>query len=72
MTDTRKKDVDWSIKSQQNGTYSFEAAQLAVLMDIRDELKALNNTLSCTETRRIPRYLRRIASNTAKPKKPKA
>lgn len=36
----RRKDVDWTVH-QQGTTPSVEQAQLAVLMDIRDELKAI-------------------------------
>lgn len=54
MADRRKKDVNWCAADENGETQSFEAAQLAVLMDIRDELKALNAKAGCY---RIPRAL---------------
>lgn len=69
------KDWDWTLPT---GDYTYDSAQLAVLMDIRDELKLIRlcqtdirNRLNCTETMAIPRMLRRISANTAKPKKRK-
>lgn len=68
----KEKDWDWTVNS--GGNYSFDAAQLAVLMDIRDELKIIKQRLSaleCPNFLAIPRTLKRISANTAKPKKPK-
>jgi hypothetical protein len=59
----------WQIRQNDDGSYSIEQATFLVLQDIRAELQKLNATLRCSETQRIPRYLRRIASNTAKPRK---
>lgn len=56
----REKDTDWEIHKQENGKYSFEVAQLAVLMDLRDELKRLNALLHCSNFTDIPRVLRGI------------
>ena len=41
MEDTRKKDREWTVHPLYEGLnqYSPEAASLAVLMDIRDELR---------------------------------
>jgi hypothetical protein len=39
---------------------------LAVLMDIRDELRSIRAVLQCGNFQAIPRVLRRISSNTAK------
>jgi hypothetical protein len=49
----------------------MEYGTIRVLMDIRDELKRINARLDCHETLKIPRYLRRIASNTTKKRKKK-
>lgn len=68
MSDTRRKNTSWTLPE---GSLSYDAAQLAVLMDIRDELQAIRARLDCYETRAIPRYLRRISANTAKPRKKK-
>lgn len=70
--DTRKKDASWSIYPQLGGSYSHDAAGVAILMDIRDELKALNQLLNCRNFIGIPATLRTIARNTAKPRKRKA
>lgn len=65
----RCKDYNWKV-SDDGGVHSrsVQHAQLAVLMDIRDELKELNATLACHNTRAIPGFLRRIARNTTKKK----
>lgn len=52
----RHKDGVWTL-AEKNLTW--DQAQLAVLMDIRDELKRLANMSARTETR-----LRRISRNT--------
>lgn len=41
----RRKDVEWTVH-QQGTTPSVEQAQLAVLMDIRDELKDVKRALT--------------------------
>lgn len=71
--DRRRKDTDWQLPAREDGeSLSVEAAQLAVLMDLRDELKRLNDLLRCENFLSIPRVLRRISRNTAKPRKAKA
>jgi hypothetical protein len=70
MSDYRKKDGDWKIATNGNGTTPTVEAQLAVLMDIRDELKQLNRT--CNEQATINRCLHAIARNMAKPARKKA
>lgn len=69
--DRRKKDANWLLNLNVNGTVPTCDAQLAVLMDIRDELKKLNWLLSCENFLQIPALLRMIRANTAKPKKQK-
>lgn len=49
---------------------NWEAARLAVLMDIRDGLKQLNGLLGCHNFIAIPGILRTIKANTAPKKKP--
>lgn len=72
MIDNRQKDKLWNVLSD-DGKYlrSMEggAAHIAVLMDIRDELKKLNCLLSCSNFTGIPHTLKRIQTNTAKPRK---
>ena len=62
----REANVDWDLSRQGDGSYSYAAAQLAVLMDIRDELRTLNGVLLCTNFQSIPTTLRRIQANTTK------
>lgn len=54
MTDTRKKNVNWRLNVNTDGTVPNHDAQLAVLMDIRDELQAIRSLANCY---RIPRAL---------------
>lgn len=54
MPDTRKKNANWNLNVDSAGRVSNADAQLAVLMDIRDELQALNRLANCY---RIPRAL---------------
>lgn len=53
MTDTRNKNYNWTTRGPLGGV-SVDQAQLAVLMDIRDELQAINEKLNCY---RLPRAL---------------
>lgn len=63
----RFKDHDWGIPQDTSGTVSWNGVTVAVLMDIRDELKKLNSLLYCSNFIAIPRVLREVAKNT-KPK----
>jgi hypothetical protein len=68
----RHKDANWSVP---DNPYCWEQAMVAVLMDIRDELKALNRTLNvlrCPNFLAIPRTLEQIRANTSKPKAKRA
>lgn len=69
MSDKRKKDVEWKLSDNADGTIPVSYAQIAVLMDLRDELKKLNRLLSCENFTSIPALLRMIRENTAKPKR---
>ena len=71
MIDLRQKDTNWNIPTDANGTASNEFARLAVLMDIRDELKKLNALLNCKNFTRIPIALGYIEENTRPPRPPK-
>ena len=62
----------WYIGRQDDGRYPHNQVMLALLMDIRGELQRINRTLQCQETQAIPRLLRAIRSNTAKPRRAKA
>jgi hypothetical protein len=67
-TDTRHKNSNWRCNSPGEAP-SFNGAQLAVLMDIRDEIQRLNSLLHCNNFTQIPHILRSIRRNTAKPRK---
>lgn len=74
MVDKRRKDVPWKIYSDQRwkGAWPdsyYYAMQLAVLMDIRDELKRLNSIICCPNFIGIPSTLNSIRTNTAKPRR---
>ena len=61
----RRKDVDWFLPDVGTGI-SLDHAKLAVLMDLRDELKRLNGLLHCSNFIDIPRVLSQIRKNTTK------
>ncbi len=67
----RLKNHNGVVPKERSGSYSYDSAQLVVLIDIRDELQALNRLLACPNFIGIPRTLRRISANTAKPRKRK-
>ncbi|HYL70146.1 MAG TPA: hypothetical protein VEY89_02445 [Candidatus Dormibacteraeota bacterium] len=63
----RFKDTNWSIAAAADGgVQSIDGAHLAVLMDIRDELKRINDRLNCPETVAIPRRLATISRHCAR------
>lgn len=65
----RHKNSDWSLPEK---VASWDQAGVAVLMDIRDELKQLNSIISCPNFIDIPRKLDAIRKNTTKPKRKRA
>jgi hypothetical protein len=57
----KHKDVDWQLPVTENGALkSWDYIQIAVLMDIRDELKKLNETLGCYRVQRMSDDIHRI------------
>lgn len=60
----RFKDKEWNCSNSDVPHY--DAAQLAVLMDIRDELKALNSKLECFRVRRLLDTVQRIDKRLSK------
>ncbi len=70
MADQRCKNFNWSVRATDDTTL-FDGAQLAVLMDIRDELRQLNRVFECHNFLRIPRVLDSIRRNTHKIKRKK-
>lgn len=73
MPDQRRKNVNWTVAHDTGTLYSsvVDGAFLAVLLDIRDELQAINRVLGCHNTLRIPQVLAAIRRNTTKPRKPR-
>jgi hypothetical protein len=69
----RHKDFNWCLpegKKTQSGTeHDWNSIQSALLMDIRDELKAMNRILHCSNFLQIPHKLDEIRRNTAKKRK---
>lgn len=63
---TRFKDQDWDLADHQGKIGTWERVAIAVLMDIRDELKLLNALLRCDNFLQIPAKLDAIARNTKK------
>jgi hypothetical protein len=69
MPDTRRKDAQWLFPESN---WNIDNAILAVLMDLRDELKAINRVLGCANFLRIPRTIDAIVENTKpRPRKPR-
>jgi hypothetical protein len=64
--------VNWSFHENIDGTTTYDAAQLAVLMDIREQLRALNTLLGCRNFVAVPAILREIRANTKPRRKRKA
>jgi hypothetical protein len=63
---------EWHLKRAEAGVYSWDHIQVSLLMDIRDELRSLNqrlNVLGCPNFLQIPRKLDCIKRNTAKRKR---
>ena len=56
---------------QCRNQYTHDEAQLAVLMDIRGELRRIRDVLECPNATEIPEILRSIRANTSKPKRKK-
>jgi hypothetical protein len=70
--DTRNKDASWRTRTDSNHfmvPQYYQRGSLAVLMDIRDELKRLNKLLHCSNFVQIPATLRGLRPDIAKLKK---
>lgn len=66
------ENLNWRVWKNDDGTYTADAVTWSLLMDIRRELRQLNQLLRCPNFLDIPSKLDRIARNTAKPKRKKA
>ncbi len=62
--DKRRKDWNWNVCSDDGVMQQWESRMLAVLMDIRDELKAANRVWGCSNFTRIPSILDTIATDS--------
>ena len=67
--DRRRADANWQIGDEQGRVLSWDECLLAVLMDMRRELKAINAVLACPSLRGIPFTLSIIAMNTKRRRK---
>jgi hypothetical protein len=47
MVDRRRANAAWTVADEKGDVPTWERVQLAVLMDLRDELQALNRKLAC-------------------------
>lgn len=61
----RHQNAEWNLP-EKPGTWT--EVQVAILMDIRSELRKLNGIIGCTNFTEIPRILRAIQKNTTKRK----
>jgi hypothetical protein len=68
---TRLKNIDWQPGNNSAQADSWERVQIAILLDLRDELQKLNTLLHCHNAVDIPNILRRIDTNTHKVKRSK-
>ena len=69
MTDRTAPNEDWRVADEQGNVPTWERAAIAVLMDIRHELRNLNTMLRCPNFQAIPSELRAIRRQTVKPRK---
>jgi len=70
--DRQARNIEWKVSDETGATTNWEAATVAVLMDIRREIQTLNRLLACPNFQAIPGRLKRISQNTARPKKKRA
>jgi len=65
----RFNNVRWDLIANGEGNpTSWDQVQVALLMDIRDELQELNRVFRCHNALAIPDLLRQIKKNTTKRK----
>lgn len=62
-------DRDWNLENERGGI-PWDRVPMALLMDIRRELRALNALLRCSNFTGIPGTLRAIKKNTTKKRRP--
>lgn len=59
-----RSSAEWSIRLNDDGTISEEQLQIVLLMDIREELRKLNQLLGCSNFTQLPQVLRTVRANT--------
>jgi hypothetical protein len=64
--DRRMKNRNWTPADENGLVPTWERVNLAVLLDIRDELQRLNAAIYCPNFTAIPAMLRAIRRNTTK------
>ena len=64
--DRKAPNVDFWAAEADGVVPTWERASLAVLMDIRRELRDLNRLLRCPDFQAIPRTLKAVQKNTTK------
>lgn len=62
MSDKRRKNTNWCVGNDQGECFNEirDGVFLAVLMDLRDELQAINRKLDCAAVQRAPYNLDRL------------
>lgn len=65
----RHKDSTWNLPegTRTNSgaeTHCWESIHAALLMDIRDEIKALNRTFNCGNFQQMPHTMKAVRANT--------
>lgn len=69
MSDKTAPDVEWEVLDADGKIWTWARVSVAVLMDIRRELKRLNAAIYCPNFQEIPYRLRKIEGNTRRKKK---
>ena len=60
----RRENINWNLP--ESATLGYDAAALAVLMDLRDELRTIRRILQCPNFQHIPFDLGRLVKQTAR------
>lgn len=58
------RNANWIVHSDAFGNYTYDNIKIALLMDIREELRIVRQRLSCAEFLTIPRILQNIQAYT--------
>lgn len=64
-----KENAEWNFWMNDDGSVQTDRVQAIVLLDIREELKKLNQLLNCPNFLSVPTSLRVIRRNTTKKKR---